>query len=142
MSLGIRSKHYATARSSFIARQNRKASKLTTRLVLKIVFSHMRPLQEHEEEDIKEVTIQFYRQVYDYISALSDFYIRIRHCHESSFVGFAVHVVLKKYQPAFTCQQVAAVSAGHTNIAYLIYKETGQQSPTQMYMKHYKLHTK
>jgi len=59
----------ATARTSFIVRQNRKASRLTTRLVLKIVFSHMRPLQEHEEEDIKEVIIQFYRQAYDYISA-------------------------------------------------------------------------
>jgi hypothetical protein len=59
---------YAIARTSFIVRQNRKASRLTTRLVLKIVFSHMRPLQEHEEEDIKEVTIQFYRQAYNYIS--------------------------------------------------------------------------
>lgn len=91
---------YATARTSFIVCQNKKATRLTTRRVLKIVFSHMRPLQEHEEEDIKEVIIQFYRQAYDYISAWSDFYIRIRHYHESSFVGFAVHVVLKKYQPA------------------------------------------
>jgi len=53
----------------------------------------MRPLQEHEEEDKKEVIIQFYHQAYDYISAWYDFYIRIRPCHESAYVGFAVHVV-------------------------------------------------
>jgi hypothetical protein len=29
----------------------------------------MRLLQEHEEEDIKEVITQFYRQARDYISA-------------------------------------------------------------------------